>query len=529
LVLSYNVRTYLALALRTALAACRSLNAEVLVVDNASADGSAEMVESDFPQVRLVRSPKNLGFSGGNNLGIKAARGRYVLLLNPDVLVHPNAFAALVSYLDAHPEVGAAGGRIINPDGTSDPGARRGFPSASAAFYRMVGLSYIFPHSPRFARYNMLYLDESRETEVDAVSGCFMCVRREVVEAVGGLDEAFFMYGEDLDWCYRIRSAGWKVAYVPGAEIVHFKGESTRSLPRARQLYEFHRAMHIFVRKHIAPKRSWPVITLIEIGIFLRGVGVSVWRLVQAALVPAMDLAALALGFALTVAARMQTGWVLPPFSAREWSLVVAAFAGSGILGAVSAGLYGRRRFDVRRALLATAIGAVSCVVAIFFIKTINFSRIVTGSTWLLTGVFVASWRWLALRRTVPPEAGWLVLGCGEKAKRFLRMLPSDRRTFRIIGVVRGRDDPQECASVEGYPVLGDMADLPLLLRSLKADDLIVAWEHYQYSDLLSLTRRGGRYPRRIRLVPDGVVSMEAESPEDWPLIDLHLRRRTWL
>jgi len=133
-ILSYNVRAYLALAIRTALQATRSLAAEIIVVDNASQDGSADMVAADFREVRLIRSDRNLGFSGGNNLGIRIARGRYILLLNPDVIVHPRAFEALVAYLDTHPSAGAAGGRVVNPDGTTDRGARRGFPSPSAAF-----------------------------------------------------------------------------------------------------------------------------------------------------------------------------------------------------------------------------------------------------------------------------------------------------------------------------------------------------------------------------------------------------------
>jgi len=530
LILSFNVCPYLRLALRTARAARRALDVEILVVDNASTDGSAEMVEGEFPDIRLIRSGKNVGFAAGNNLGLKVARGRHVLLMNPDVLVHPDAFEALVAYLDAHPEVGAAGGRIINPDGTSDPGARRGFPSPSAAFYRMVGLSYFFPQSKRFGRYNMRYLREDQETAAEALSGCFMCVRREVLEQVGGLDEQFFLYGEDLDWSYRMASAGWKLAYVPSAEIVHFKGKSTRSLPRHRQLYEFHRAMHIFVKKHIAPRRGWPVKAVIEAGILLSGIGVSLWRLVQAAFVPAVDFAALGAGLCLAILIRMRFGeWSPPGFSTRQWFLVGAVFAGSGVGGALVAGLHGPRRLDVRRAAIATVIGGTACIVAIFLIRSINFSRMVTGITWCLTAAITTSWRWLAQPHRGEGEGGWLVLGCGRRAESLFRALTPNRRDYRVIGVVRGRDDSHECAAVQGYPVIGDLDDLPLLLRTLKPSELIVAWERYQYSDLLSLARRGGRYPRRIRLVPDGLPTAAAASPEEWPLIDLDLHKRTWL
>lgn len=536
LILSYNVRPYLALALRTAEAACRPIDAEILVVDNASSDGSAEMVEQEFigrregdVPVRLIRSPRNLGFAAGNNLGLAAARGRHVLLLNPDVVVHPHALEALVRYLDAHPDVGAAGGRIINPDGTSDPGARRGFPSPLATFCHMVGLSYVFPRSSRFGRYNLSYLDDGHEQEVGAISGCFMCVRREVVDQVGALDEAFFMYGEDLDWSYRIRSAGWKIAYVPQAEIVHFKGESTRSLSRWRQLYEFHRAMHIFVRKHIAGKHRWPVVALIELGIALRGIGASVWRLTRIASVPLADLLLLALCLVAALSIRTLHHWGIPPFSVRQWVLVGAVFAASGGAGAWLVGLYRGRRHEPLRALVATAIGAALCIVAIFFIRTINFSRIVTGLTWLFTGALAAGWRSLLSPRTAPLAGHGLVLGCGPRAASFLRMYAAGAGDYEIVGLIRGREDDAACTSLEGRPVIGELDDLPILLRRLRVDDLIVAWEHYRYSDLLALTRRGGRYPRRVRLVPDGLQQPDrAATPDDWPLIDLDIHRRRW-
>ncbi|OQB39862.1 MAG: N-acetylglucosaminyl-diphospho-decaprenol L-rhamnosyltransferase [Candidatus Latescibacteria bacterium ADurb.Bin168] len=527
-ILSYNVRAYLALAIRTALQATRSLAAEIIVVDNASQDGSADMVAADFPEVRLIRSDRNLGFSGGNNLGIRVARGRYVLLLNPDVIVHPRAFEALVAYLDAHPSAGAAGGRVVNPDGTTDRGARRGFPSPSAAFYRMVGLSFIFPKSRRFARYNMTYHDDGQECEVDAVSGCFMAVRREVVERIGLLDENFFMYGEDLDWSFRIRSAGWTIGYVPSAEIVHFRGESTRSIARLRQLYLFHRAMHVFVRKHIAPARIPLLVWLIEFGIVARGAAITVWRVLLAAVVPIVDVTVLTAGFVLALFARTQTGWSIPPFSIQQWFTIWMVFVASGLLGAAATGLYVRNRLDLRRAAVAAATGAVASIIMIFLVRTINFSRIVTLVTWALGGGGMLLWRWLVSRVSQPPRAGWLVLGCGEKAQRFLSSLSFSEDRYHVLGVVRSEDDPIDCTAVAGFPVVGSASDLPILLRSLRVDDLIVAKEKYHYHELLDLVRRGGRYPGRVRIVADDEVPFGPATSPDNRFMDLNLQKRTW-
>jgi FlaA1/EpsC-like NDP-sugar epimerase len=222
-------------------------------------------------------------------------------------------------------------------------------------------------------------------------------------------------------------------------------------------------------------------------------------------------------------------GWYPPPFRPREWLSVAAVFVGSGVLGALAVGLRGSRRLDARRAVVAAVIGATACIMAIFFIRSINFSRVVTGITWLVAGSLAAAWRLAAMRARPEPEGGWLVLGCGQRAEHLFRTLTPNRRDYRIIGVVRGRGDPFGCTDVAGYPVIGEMDDLPLLLRSLKPNELIVAWEHYQYSDLLPLVRRGGRYPRRIRLVPEGLPAVGQIAPDEWPLIDLDLHKPTWL
>jgi len=536
LILSYNVRELLALALRTAQSAARGLSVELLVVDNDSPDGSADMVEQDFPDVRLVRSGGNLGFAGGNNLGMKVARGRYILLLNPDVLVHPRAFAVLIDYMNAHPEVGAAGGRVILGDGSIDHGAKRGFPSPAAAFYRMVGLSYLFPRSPRFGRYNMTFLDDNEEAEVEGLSGAFMCVRRAVIDQVGGLDEAFFMYGEDLDWSYRITEAGWKLAYVPSAEIVHFKGESARTMPKLRQLYEFHRAMVIFVRKHIAKNRNPVSVALIEAGIVLRGIGVTLWRFFLAILRPLLDLFLLTIAVLLALLTRTLSGWTVPPFSGKEWVLIAIVFILSGITGAAVTGLYRKQpgamdKADAGRAMLAAAVGAAICIVAVFFIKTINFSRIVTALAWVYAGGLGAAWRWLAAPSGNRPSGRGIVIGCGARAETFLDAYVKPAHNYRVMGVVRGSDDDSACSSVAGYPVIGDLSDLPILLRRLKVDDVIVAWEHFRYADVLGLARRGGGYPQRVRLVPDGLelngAAKSAQSEGEWPLIDVKLPKRS--
>lgn len=258
IIVNYKTQALLRRCLETVFASA-GVTLRVCVVDNASADGSAAMVSQAFPQVDLIANQENVGYPAANNQGLRLlgfetdADGvppRYALLLNPDTEVPPAALANMVAWLDAQPEVGAAGPKLLRPDGSLDLACRRSFPTLEVSFYRMLGLSKLFPQHPRFGRYNLTYLDENEITAVDAVVGAFMMVRCEAVAAVGLLDETFFMYGEDLDWAYRIKAAGWQVYYYPKVTVLHVKRASSKQNPRAK--VEFWRAMEIFYRKYYA-------------------------------------------------------------------------------------------------------------------------------------------------------------------------------------------------------------------------------------------------------------------------------------
>jgi GT2 family glycosyltransferase len=254
LIVSYNVRDLLVDALR-AFYATTDVPVEAVVVDNASRDGSADAVASEFPDVKLVRLPKNAGFGAANNAGLKEATGRFVLLMNPDVTVDPNCVGRLADFLLVRPDVGALGPRITRPDGSLDFAARRSFPSPSVAFYRVVGLSRLFPKSPRFGRYNMGHISADKPHEMDAGTAACLMVRRAAIDRVGFFDPDFFMYGEDLDLCYRLKRGGWKIYYLPSALAVHVKGAATEQATQ-RMLYQFHRAMWTFHHKHNAEAMS---------------------------------------------------------------------------------------------------------------------------------------------------------------------------------------------------------------------------------------------------------------------------------
>lgn len=265
-IVNYKVRDLLRDCLHSLEHDLGRLSGEVWVVDNASDDGSVEMVRSEFPWVRLIASSWNRGYGAANNLAIRQARGRYVLILNPDTKLPPNAIVDTIAEMEAHPDIGALGPKLVLADGSLDKACRRSFPSPEVAFYRLFGLARLFPNHPRFARYNLLNVDEDTPIDVDSVVGAFMLVRREVVERIGMFDEAFRLYGEDLDWAYRIKEAGWRVRYHPAVTVLHYKRQSTnqRSEWSIRAFYE---AMHIFYDKHYAKQYPRAFSLLVHAGI----------------------------------------------------------------------------------------------------------------------------------------------------------------------------------------------------------------------------------------------------------------------
>jgi GT2 family glycosyltransferase len=296
---NYNTRDLLRTCLHTVFASQGDFAFRVAVVDNDSSDGSAEMVAAEFPQVELIANAENEGYPRANNRGLRALgfgaqpgiqpadqlsdrrassqvmRPAFALLLNPDTELPPDALTRMLGFMAQHPEAGIVGPKLVLRDGSLDLACRRSFPTPVVSFYRLTGLSRLFPHSPRFGRYNLTYLDPDQLAEVDSVVGAFMLVRGEAIDQAGLMDEQFFMYGEDLDWAYRIKEAGWKVYYNPAVTVLHVKRAASRHSSRAQ--VEFYRAMGIFYRKHYADQTPWWLHGLIVTAIAARQ-RVEQWR-----------------------------------------------------------------------------------------------------------------------------------------------------------------------------------------------------------------------------------------------------------
>ncbi|HEC34789.1 MAG TPA: glycosyltransferase family 2 protein [Chloroflexi bacterium] len=249
-IVNWNVRELLRRCLHSILPNLPTCQLEIIVVDNASTDGSVEMVRAEFPSVHLIANADNRGFPAANNQGIAVAQGCYVLLLNPDTEVVDDALATMVAFADAHPDVGIVGPQLLNPDG-SVQSSRRRFPTLATAFFESTWLERCAPHR-LLERYYVLDRPDEVVQDVDWVTGAAMMARREVIEQVGPLDEGFFMYSEELDWCRRFRDAGWRVVYLPAAQIVHHVGKSSEQVLPARHIH-FQTSKVRYFRKHHGP------------------------------------------------------------------------------------------------------------------------------------------------------------------------------------------------------------------------------------------------------------------------------------
>jgi GT2 family glycosyltransferase len=261
IIISYNEKDLLRKCLLSVAESETNFEKEVIVTDSGSTDGTREMMNLEFPWTKFLDNQKNLGFSKGNNVAIKQAKGRYILLLNADTTVKPNTFDLSLKYMEDHPQVGALGCKVLMPNGELDPSARRRFPNPVNSFLRLFGLK-------KFSDYNIQgSVDE--EMEVDAIMGAYFFTRREVIDKVGLLDEEFFMYGEDLDWCYRMKNAGYKIVYYPQAQITHYKYGASKTVPFKITRWA-HDAMRIFYRKHYAQDHNFLFNQFVYLGINTR-------------------------------------------------------------------------------------------------------------------------------------------------------------------------------------------------------------------------------------------------------------------
>src|SRR6056297_3201334 len=269
IIVNYNVKHFLEQCLISVYKALDTIPSEVFVVDNNSVDGSCTLVKERFPKAKRIENKKNYGFSYANNQAIKKANGEYILLLNPDTVVEEDTFSKSIHFMDTHPDAGGLSVKMIDGKGRFLPESKRALPTPAVAFYKIFGLSKLFPKSKIFARYHLGHLKNDEMNEIEILPGAFMFLRKKALEKAGLLDETFFMYGEDIDLSYRITKAGFKNFYFPETTIIHYKGESTKK-GSLNYVFVFYQAMIIFAQKHFSGGKVSIFSLIIHLAIYFR-------------------------------------------------------------------------------------------------------------------------------------------------------------------------------------------------------------------------------------------------------------------
>ncbi len=490
IIVNYNVKEFLLNLIDSISKAVIPLlrGAEIIVVDNASDDGSVEILREKFPHIKLIANEKNVGFGAANNQALAIANGKYFLLINPDTIVGEDTFKKMIEFFENEPNCGIAGCKVLNPDGSLQLACRRSFPGPWTSFTKVMGLSRLFPKSRLFARYNLTYLDENKTYEVDAVSGAFMMMRREVYEKIGGFDPQFFMYGEDLDLSYRAQKAGFKVFYVHSTEIIHYKGESTKrsSIDETKVFYD---AMHLFVRKHFSS--SFIVESILQAAIIFRKLMAfaNVYKLSIISII--IDFFTFSLAVRLAEEIYANQNWRgFPEFAVPLVYFIPAVIQ---VFIAAAAGAYRKNSFSVLRTIIALLYGIIILSALTYFFKQVAFSRAVVLITYLLSFFLFSLWR-VALKvlfkvglEADTRKSRTLIVGSENNTKELAAKLRSDfTKLYQVVGLI-ALNRRRIGESIGSYKILGSLENVKKIIAEERIDKVIFSSDDLSFNQMFAL------------------------------------------
>ena len=448
-IVNYNVEHFLEQCLFSVRKAIANIEAEVYVVDNNSVDGSLKMIAEKFPEVKVIANKDNVGFSRANNQAIRISTGEYVLLLNPDTVVEDDTFTKTIEFMDSHPDAGGLGVKMVDGKGRFLPESKRGLPTPSTAFYKMFGLTKLFPHSKRFARYYLGHLDNDEINEVEILSGAFMLMRRKALDKCGLLDETFFMYGEDIDLSYRIILAGYKNYYYPKTRIIHYKGESTKKTS-VNYVLVFYKAMEIFVRKHFANDGAKTFSFLINIAIYIKAFFALISQFFSKAIQPLLDTV---LGFSGLTAigyfwGNMTVYEGTGSYPLTLFAIILPIYLLIWLTTSYFSGGYDKP-YKIAPAISGVFVGSFLILVLYALLpEQLRFSRaiILFGMIWVAAEMSLTRWIGYLLKRPSfqygkNAKKRFLVIGSTEETQRVKQLLQSTSIKPDFIGLVSPYDD----------------------------------------------------------------------------------------
>ena len=495
-IVNYNVEHFLEQCLHSVYTALEGIDGEVWVVDNNSVDGSLAMLKRKFPQVKLIANKENVGFARANNQAIRQSEGEYVLLLNPDTLVEPDTFSKCLDFMDKTPDAGGLGVKMLNGNGEFLPESKRGLPVPSVAFYKIFGLSKLFPKSKKFGAYHLTYLSPDEINAVDVLSGAFMLMRKSALDKVGLLDEDYFMYGEDIDLSYRITQGGYKNYYFPETRIIHYKGESTKK-SSVNYVYVFYNAMRIFANKHFSQKNAKLFNWLITLAIWFRASLALLSRLFQAILLPIIDFMAIYGGmYALSMY------WDINILSARNSSfppiyrrVFIPLYILIWIVSMACCGSY-KKPVTAAKSNKGILIGTIIILLIYALLpETYRFSRAVTilGAMW--TVLVVNLIRYIMRRFNISStmfggkdKRRIAVIGQSEEAARVATLVRVVNKKCDFIGIVHSEENQvEETNGQDSFQQLGQLNQLRDIISIYHINEVVFCSKDIPADNIITL------------------------------------------
>lgn len=526
-IVNYNVKYFLEQCLYAVRKAKHNLAIEVFVVDNHSVDGSIEMLKDKFPEVILIENKDNVGFSVANNQAMKLAKGEYVLLLNPDTVVQEDTFVKVCDFMDAHPDAGGLGVKMIDGKGQFLPESKRGLPTPFVAFCKIVGLSALFPQSKKFGQYHLGFLDKNKTHVVDVLAGAFMLMRKTVLDEVGLLDETFFMYGEDIDLSYRIQLGGYQNYYFPETQIIHYKGESTKK-SSVNYVFVFYNAMIIFAEKHFSKSNAKLFSFLINIAIYLRAGLAIAARVLRKMVLPFLDAATWYAGiYFIKIYWEHNHRFVRKAYAPALMNTAVPIYIFIWLMAVWLLGGYDKP-YKLSKLVRGLFIGTIGIAILYAFQNEAwRFSRaiIILGAFWtviaavglriLLNAIGLKNYK----LDGISTDKKIVIVAKVEEGKRVLEMIKHAVGTINFIGFVQ----PDRNASDE---YLGDVSQLNEVVEVYQADEIIFSTKDIQLQEIILAMSKVNQPNVDFKIAPEEslfiIGSNSVDNPGDLYTIDIN-------
>ncbi len=505
IIVNYNVKTLLEQTISSVKNAIGNLKVEIIVVDNNSVDGSVAMLRDRFEDVKIIENKVNVGFSKANNQGIAIAKGRNLLILNPDTVLSENALTEPCNFLDNNSDVGALGVKMIDGSGNFLPESKRGLPTPKVAFYKMLGLSKLFPNSKEFGKYHLSYLDKDETNEVEILSGAFMFIKKEVIDKVGGFDETFFMYGEDIDLSYRILKAGYKNYYLANTTIIHYKGESTKK-NSVNYVRIFYQAMGIFAKKHFSERQGYWFNLAIQLSIFIRAfIALSV-RVLKTIGLYLLDFIVIYLGyFGATQYWEVYNRYVVGGSYPKEYYyLHIPAYIVCWIIGISIKNGY-KQWYRIFQVAAGVVFGTILLLILYALLpEQYRYSRalIVLGASWALIStvairLLVHFIKFKHFDTQASQQSQVVIVGSIEECERVRVILSNHSDKFKLIGYIYPKKDTNE------QKFIGNLSNLDEIIEIYKVNEVIFCAKDISSTEIMHIMSFYLEHTIRFKIIPE--------------------------